>query len=137
MYIIFAAAPFVLPALGAAVASLNLPEGVAGAEESYSRSSYHNEESFLIARIPCNGCRAYAGASDEHGSEYAPYSSLETDLVRVLRFSFLSCIVRWPARPLGAQLERRQEPFGCSGWVFRGLSLYLVATGELNLSKIK
>jgi len=85
MLIILAAAPLVLPALGAAVASLNTPDGLAGAVESYSHSRYQKDESLVIARIPCNGCRAYAGPSDERGSEYVPFSSLETDLVFGIR----------------------------------------------------
>ncbi|CUS14741.1 unnamed protein product [Tuber aestivum] len=85
MRYLLAAAPFVIPALGAAVATIDRPldellRGFKGSEESYA-IHHHKGESFLTARVACNGCRAYAGSKDENGSKYVPNMSLETDLI--------------------------------------------------------
>lgn len=85
MRYLLAAAPFVIPALGAAVATIDGPleellRGFKGSEESYA-IHHHKGESFLTARVACNGCRAYAGSKDQNGSKYVPNMGLETDLV--------------------------------------------------------
>jgi len=85
MRYLLAAAPFVIPALGAAVATIDGPledllRGFKGSEESYA-IHHHKGESFLTARVACNGCRAYAGSKDQNGSKYVPNMSLETDLI--------------------------------------------------------
>jgi hypothetical protein len=89
MRYLFAAAPFVLPALGAAVATIDRPldellRGFKGSEESYA-VRHHKGESFLTARVACNGCRAYAGSKDQNGLKYVPNMGLETDLIFDLR----------------------------------------------------
>lgn len=85
MRYLLAAAPFVIPALGAAVAIIDGPleealRGFRDYKESYA-VHHHKGESFLTARVWCNGCRAYAGSKDQNGSEYVPNMGLETDLV--------------------------------------------------------
>lgn len=100
MRYLLAAAPFVIPALGAAVATIDGPledllRGFKGSEESYA-IHHHKGESFLTARVACNGCRAYAGSKDQNGSKYVPNMSLETDLVGFNLF--VHCCVRVGAK---------------------------------------
>ncbi|PWW78936.1 hypothetical protein C7212DRAFT_350190 [Tuber magnatum] len=85
MRYLLAAAPLVIPALGAAVATVDPPldellKGLIVSEESYA-VHHHKGESFLTARVACNGCRAYAGSKDQNGSKYVPNMGLETDLI--------------------------------------------------------
>jgi len=89
MRYLLAATPFVIPVLGAAVATIDRPldellKGFKGLEESYA-IHHHKGDSFLTARVACNGCRAYAGSKDQNGSKYVPNMSLETDLIFDIR----------------------------------------------------